>query len=570
MMDAIPKAGPHAMPRGGSIRKIAVNFASRIDNLGVAEKIYSIVAVLIILTTFLVVMSIQSVRLQTAYRHLLASSATAAINIERVNGLIYAIVMESRGIYMSTDRPKVKQFGDELLKRNRELADVVAGWEETVRFDDAAQFSAFKQRITQFIEFRKELVRRAMQISPAAGREWGDNDANRTLRSQLNADLEAFARIYVDRASDVAELDDKSRYASWYLFALGLGALMLAALNVFVVRRYVIGPLSQITEATAQIAAGKLDLDIPLVSRRDELGHLARAVRNFRDATCRNLELEQLEIGTAKQRDAAVGERDKLTDKYHATKWQLSAAVNSMPQGMIMLDPAAKVLAVNDQYRRMYGLPSTIKTGSSLQEILQHRAENGLFTGNVAKDLAASVARIAKRQPSTDEITLGDGRVFSIKERPMDGGGVVAVHDDITEQRRSQRILERTEQFLATIIENVPQAIVAKDARNLRYVLVNRAAEAMIGMSRAEIMGKTARELFSAETAELIERRDRQLLGQEHQLDAIVDTVDNPVRGRRTIAVRRLQVGGPDRESHLFVSMIEDRTDQANVPGIAA
>jgi len=147
---------------------------------------------------------------------------------------------------------------------------------------------------------------------------------------------------------------------------------------------------------------------------------------------------------------------------------------------------------------------------------------------------------------------------------------VVAVHDDITEQRRSQRILERTEQFLATILENVPQAIVAKDARNLRYVLVNRAAEAMIGMSRAEIMGKAARELFSAETAELIERRDRQLLGQEHQLDAIVDTMDNPVKGRRTVAIRRLQVGGPDRESHLFVSMIEDRTDQANVAGAAA
>ena len=179
-MDAIPNAGPEAMPGGGSIRKIAVNFARWMDNLGVAEKIYSIVALLVILMTFLVVMSIQSVRLQTAYRHLLASSASAAINIERVNGLIYAIVMESRGVYMSTDRPKVKQFGDELLKRNRELADVVAGWEETVRFDDAAQFSAFRQRITQFIEFRQELVRRAMQISPAAGREWGDNEMART------------------------------------------------------------------------------------------------------------------------------------------------------------------------------------------------------------------------------------------------------------------------------------------------------------------------------------------------------------------------------------------------------
>jgi hypothetical protein len=75
MMDAIPNAGPDAMPKTGSIRKIALNLAGRIDNFGVAEKIYSIVALLVILTTFLVVMSIQSVRLQTAYRHLLASSA---------------------------------------------------------------------------------------------------------------------------------------------------------------------------------------------------------------------------------------------------------------------------------------------------------------------------------------------------------------------------------------------------------------------------------------------------------------------------------------------------------------
>jgi PAS domain S-box-containing protein len=293
-------------------------------------------------------------------------------------------------------------------------------------------------------------------------------------------------------------------------------------------------------------------------------------VRNFRDAACRNQELEQLEIGTAKQLDTVLEQRNKLTDKYHTTKWQLAAALNSMPQGMIMLDAKAVVLAINDQYRKMYGLPLTIKAGSTLEEILQHRVENGLFTGDVTHYLAGIVERVTRRQPSSDEITLSDGRVISIQERAMDGGGWIAMHDDVTEQRRSRRILERTEQFLATIIENIPQGIVAKDARSLRYVFVNRAAEEMIGMSRGEIMGKTARELFPAQAADLIEQRDRQLLEQKQQLDAIVDTVDNPVRGRRTIAVRRLQIGGPDRDSHLFVSMVEDRTDQAGVEDVAA
>lgn len=73
-------------------------------------------------------------------------------------------------------------------------------------------------------------------------------------------------------------------------------------------------------------------------------------------------------------------------------------------------------------------------------------------------------------------------------------------------------------------------------------------------MSRGELIGKTARELFSAEAAELIERRDQQLLAQRQQLEPIIDTIDNPVRGRRVICARRIQVGGVDEESHMFVT----------------
>jgi PAS domain S-box-containing protein len=569
-MPAIPHIESRGPEEVGGIRKLCSEFAHALRNLRVAEKVFGIAVLLVVVMTLLVAMSIQSVRLQSDYRRALVTSSTAAINIGRVNALIYAIVMESRGIYMSKDPAAAKPFADELVRRNRELADLVIEWEKVADLNEEGRFAAFKERILQFIEFRNELVHRAIRISPAAGREWGDNDASRALRSQLNVDLEAIGRNYDERATLVEELADRTQLASWYLALLGLGGLLLTVLNVAVVRRSVVTPLSDIAKATDSIAGGKIDIDIPYIERWDEIGHLARAVQNFRDAVGRNFELVQLELGTAKQRDAAMDERNRLTEKYHATKWQLSGAINSMPQGIVMLDARAEVLAINDQYRKLYGLPLAIKAGSSLQEILQHRVESGLFAGNAIEHLAAVSARIAKRQPLSEEITLNDGRVINIRERLMDGGGWVAMHEDVTEQQRSRRILERTEQFLVTIVENIPEAIVAKDARDHRYVFVNRAAEKMIGMSRFEIMGKTARELFSAETADLIEQRDLQLLAQEQQLEAIIDTVDNPTRGRRTIAVRRLQIGGPGHESHLFVSMIEDRTDQVGVADVAA
>lgn len=547
---------------GTRLFKKFASFARGADTLSVAEKVYSIAGFLAIVTIFLLVMSVQTVRLQTTYRYMYATSAEAAINVGRINALIYAIVMESRGIYMSSDRGAVKPFAEELVRRNRELADAVKGMERTVGDDDAEELASFRQRITQFIDFRQELVRRALEISPAAAREWGDNDANRTLRNKLNVDLETLERIYRQRTSEADDLANENHYAAAYLFMLGLVALVLAGLNVVVMRSSVVGALAEITQATDRIADGDVESAVPHLSRHDEIGRLARAVQHFRDAVARVFELEELELGTAQARDAARTERDQFNDKYQATKWQLAGAINNIPQGVLMLDGKATVLALNKKYREIYGLPDDIKAGSTLQDILQHRVKSGLFRGDVEKYLAGILDRIAMREPTAQETILNDERVIKILGCPMDGGGWVTLHEDVTEQRQRERILERMERFLATIIENVTEGIIAKDARNQRYVFVNRAAEKMIGMSRGEIIGKTARELFSAEAAELIERRDRQLLAQKQQLEPIIDTIDNPARGRRVISARRIQIGGAGEESHMFVTMVEDRTEK--------
>ncbi len=570
-MPAIPQFGPRDPAGVAGIWKLFIYLSRVTGNLRISEKISGIVGLKVLVMLLLVVMSIQTVRLQTEYRRALATSATTAINIGRVNALIYAIVMESRGIYMSTDPGTVKRYADELLRRNRELAGVVAEWEKTADFDDETQFPAFKRRILQFIDFRNELVRRATQISPAAGRAWGDNDANRSLRVALNNDIEAFARRLDDRALLVAELADRTQMASWYLALLGLCGLLLTALNVIVVRRSVIAPLSDIAQATDSIAAGKTDIDIPHVALWDEIGHLARAVRNFRDATDRNRKLEQLEIGTARQRDMALGERDRLNDKYLETKWQLSAALNNMAQGLIMIDAKGKVLMTNRSYRAMYQLPAEIMgRDSTLRDLLAYRAENGLFQGDIDKFMAAILERVTRGKPSVTEVAVPDGRLIRISEQPMAGGGWVSTHEDFTEQRRAERILERTERFLAMVLENIPQAIVAKDARTLRYTFVNKAAEKLLGLPRVQIIGKSVRDLFPAETADRIERQDSEVLAGHQEGEFVIRTVSTPNNGQRHVAVRRLPIADQASESRMLINMIEDRTDRPDVADVAA
>jgi hypothetical protein len=81
--------------------------------------------------------------------------------------------MESRGVYMAADIPEAKRFGENLLAFNNRIGDVVNDWKRSVRSDDATLFPQFSQRIKEFQEFRRELVRRGIEIGPSAAREWG-------------------------------------------------------------------------------------------------------------------------------------------------------------------------------------------------------------------------------------------------------------------------------------------------------------------------------------------------------------------------------------------------------------
>src|ERR1700760_336758 len=214
------------------------------SRLSLAARLYSIFALFALLTAAITILSDFNSRRGAELIHSIETANMAALNVERVNSLVYSVVMESRGVYMSTDPAVVKKYGEGLLKFNDNILNVVKKWEAIVQADDAEQFATFKKRIEQFVEFRNELVRRANEISPAAGREWGDNDANRSVRSALNKDLEALSRAYVEGGRRIAEQTETNPQLSFILTCLGGVALLLVVLGVIIIARSIARPLS--------------------------------------------------------------------------------------------------------------------------------------------------------------------------------------------------------------------------------------------------------------------------------------------------------------------------------------
>src|ERR1700704_1974198 len=119
--------------------------------LSLAAKLYSIFALIAVLTAALTGLSDYNTRRNAELTEAVETASRAALNVERVNSTVYAIVMESRGVYMSTETAVVKKYGDGLLKYNDQLLAVVKSWESIVQADDAEQFNIFKKRIDQFV-----------------------------------------------------------------------------------------------------------------------------------------------------------------------------------------------------------------------------------------------------------------------------------------------------------------------------------------------------------------------------------------------------------------------------------
>jgi methyl-accepting chemotaxis protein len=258
------------------------------SRLSLAARLYSIFALFALLTAAIAVLSDYNTRKAAELTKSIETANSAALNVERVNSLVYAVVMESRGVYMSTEPAVVKKYGEGLLAFTDRILGVVGRWQGIVQADDAEQFATFKKRIEQFIEFRKELVRRANEISPAAGREWGDNDANRSVRSALNKDLEALSKVYSERGRRIAEQTDINHQLSFLLTCLGGVALVLVVLGVIIIARSIARPLSVITATIKQVAEGGSYVEVPHIERGDEIGALARAIKIFQEAMERN------------------------------------------------------------------------------------------------------------------------------------------------------------------------------------------------------------------------------------------------------------------------------------------
>jgi diguanylate cyclase (GGDEF)-like protein/PAS domain S-box-containing protein len=176
-------------------------------------------------------------------------------------------------------------------------------------------------------------------------------------------------------------------------------------------------------------------------------------------------EREELNARLKKQYELGKEQEETL----RVRNFQFDTAINNMSQGLCFFDSDHRLIVCNDRFVEIYNIPADrVHPGMKLTEIVDLRIEAGSFPAMTREEYIRWRNDVAVSNEAKDSIVgLQDGRTIKIRHRPMPGGGWVATHEDITEQRQSEIKIE----YMAhhDSLTDLPNRVLLND--RLEYVL---------------------------------------------------------------------------------------------------
>ena len=159
---------------------------------------------------------------------------------------------------------------------------------------------------------------------------------------------------------------------------------------------------------------------------------------------------------------------------------------------------------------------------------------------------------------------LDRGRVM---ERDAQGKAVrmAGIEIDVTTRKRNEFELRRAQAFVSSVLENLPNMVFVKDAKDLRFVQFNKAGEELLGYSCDELIGKNDYDFFPQDEADFFTRKDREVLASRRLLDIPSEPIQTRQRGLRILHTKKIPLCSESGEPQYLLGISEDITERKAV-----
>lgn len=214
-----------------------------------------------------------------------------------------------------------------------------------------------------------------------------------------------------------------------------------------------------------------------------------------------------------------------------------------------------------------------IRSQVAAVQTAEPRATSWLDLQQGAERIRSLIVALREREQSLYEHKIATARAYGFWLRAtlivtasamlvVLGGLLWRIRRDIRMRRAVENNLEAANQLLESLIENIPAMVFAKDARDLKFVRINRTGEALLGVQRKDLLGKTDRDLFPPDQAEHFIAKDRETLAQGKVIDIPGEEIDSVHLGRRTLHTFKVPIHADNGRPDLLLGISLDITEQ--------
>ena len=187
-----------------------------------------------------------------------------------------------------------------------------------------------------------------------------------------------------------------------------------------------------------------------------------------------------------------ITERKRIREKLKASEEKLRHTFESIADGVLVVDLEGKVIDANESAARIGGFDSV--------EGLIGKSGFDFITGEDRDAVIAAMQRSLGDEGVEGRVECrlltADGEPYDaeisaamLRDRSGNPTAVITVIRNITERKRMEEEVRKSEERLKALIDNAPDAIYMNDL-NGNFVDGNKKAEELVGYSREEILGK--------------------------------------------------------------------------------
>jgi methyl-accepting chemotaxis protein len=403
-----------------------------LPKLSIAAKLYVIFALMAATTLALSTAAVRGARSHAALTDEFQSANNGSLNVERVEGLVYAATAEMHAITLAVNMEAAAKPIEALETISDKIGVVTADWQGSVSNSDAVAYSQFAVRLSDFQDFASDLMRITKESGPSAALRYASQVDAVNVRSALTKDLETLGGHYSQHAQRIyAQIDEGIDVTAMWLSLLAGFAVLLAIAGILIISRSVAMPISAITRVTEAVAAGESQVAVPYAERRDEIGALARSIAVFQRAMRHNEELnrtivEDAETRSRRQEDMS-GEISRFSAEVEATLAELGRISDQMLAASTQLGGAADDATA----KTARASAASAEASSNVRDIASAADELSASVNEIDRQVAQSNAIASKAVNEAGSTNLA---VKELDEAAARIGDVIKLITDIAEQ----------------------------------------------------------------------------------------------------------------------------------------